>query len=126
MKTLTPDEIILLHALLSEKAETENALRDRGLLESAAYAPDASFGGIECYPTALEKAARLFYSLTKNHPFADGNKRIGLLAALVTLKLNGIPFAARDEELVSFTLSLAEGKKDYPAVLAFLTAHTAP
>lgn len=123
MKVLTPDEIIRLHRLLSEREGTEGSLRDRGLLESAAYAPNAAFGGVECYPTVPEKAARLFYSLTKNHPFADGNKRIGLLAALVMLKQNGIPFAASDRELVELTLALASGKASYEDVLSFLKDH---
>ncbi|MBQ7364671.1 MAG: type II toxin-antitoxin system death-on-curing family toxin [Clostridia bacterium] len=122
----TPEELILLHTLVSEQNETENSLRDRGLLESAAFSPNAAFGATELYPTAIEKASRLFFALTKNHPFADGNKRIGLLAALVTLHLNQISVKATDDELVTLTLALAEGTLAYPDILAFFLAHTEP
>lgn len=123
MITLTPNDTILLHALLTKEAGTCEGLRDRALLESAVYSQNASFGGFDCYPTVEEKASRLFYALVSNHAFADGNKRVGLLAYLTTLKLNDVPFAASDGELIDLTLSLAQGNATYDDLLAFTRAH---
>jgi len=123
MITLTPNDTVLLHTLVSKEAGTLDGLRDRGLLESAVHAQNAAFAGLECYPTVPEKASRLFFSLVSNHAFADGNKRVGLLAYLTTLKLNGIPFTATDGELIDLTLSLAEGKVAYEDLLTFTRAH---
>lgn len=123
MITLTPNDTVLLHTLLSKEAGTLNSLRDKGLLESAVYAQNASFAGFECYPTVPEKASRLFYALVSNHAFADGNKRVGLLAYLTTLALNEISFSATDSELITLTLSLADGKLTYEDLLTFTESH---
>ena len=53
--------------------------------------PQASFGGEDLYPTIIDKAAALFHSLIFNHPFLDGNKRIGVLVMLTFLKMNNHP-----------------------------------
>ena len=90
MILLTVDEMIELHQKLVDATGGSAGLRDRGLLESAVYSVDASFDDIERYPTVEEKAARLAYSLIHNHAFVDGNKRIGVLAMLMTLKCTGI------------------------------------
>ncbi|WP_286139128.1 type II toxin-antitoxin system death-on-curing family toxin [Faecalibaculum rodentium] len=66
----------------------EDGIRDQGLLESAYYAPLASFGFVEAYPSTVEKAVRLSWGLIKNHPFIDGNKRVGSLVLLLFLDLN--------------------------------------
>lgn len=125
MITLTPQDVILLHTLLTEQAGTLDGLRDKGLLESAVFSQNAAFAGYECYPTLPEKAARLFFALVSNHAFADGNKRVGLLAYLTTLKVNGVPFTATDSELIALTLSLADGKTAYDELLSFTLSHIA-
>lgn len=90
MILLTADEIINLHTKLITKTGGSDGLRDRGLLESAVYSAMGGFGDEEAYPTIEEKAARLMYSLVNNHAFVDGNKRIGVLVMLTTLKLNSV------------------------------------
>lgn len=77
MKILSKRQILMLHAALAARAGSLDGLRDEGLLDSAIHAPMQTFGGQELYPSTLEKAARLGYGLIRNHPFADGNKRIG-------------------------------------------------
>lgn len=62
--------------------------RNKDLLESALGAPQQTFGGSLLYPTLTKQAAILFYSLIKNHPFQNGNKRIAVLTVLVFLSLN--------------------------------------
>ncbi len=71
------------------------------------------------------KAARLAFGLIRNHAFVDGNKRIGVLAMLVLLDINGITVEAGDDELVALGLALAEGELDVDAVLKWIVAHAA-
>jgi death-on-curing protein len=89
MIRLAIKQVIALHDELIRETGGLSGLRDAGLLESALSAPFAAFDGVSAYPTIEAKAARLAYGLIKNHPFADGNKRIGILAALSFLELNG-------------------------------------
>jgi len=88
-KFLTPEAICEAHAEVLKKTGGTPGLRDRGLLESAAYAPKESAGGQDAYPTFFTKVAALGYRLCKGHPFVDGNKRTALAAMLWTLKANG-------------------------------------
>ena len=123
MMILTIDEIIRLHTTLTERTGGSDGLRDRGLLESAVYSAETSFAGQEIYPTIEEKAARLMFALVSNHPFVDGNKRIGVLVMLVTLRLNGIALRYTQSDLIKLGLSAASGKLDYDAIYGWLTAH---
>lgn len=82
MILLTTEEVIMLHGKLLAATGGLPGLRDRGLLESAVASVDAGFEDVEQYPTVEEKAARLAFALISNHPFADGNKRVGVLAML--------------------------------------------
>lgn len=109
MIRLSTAQVVLLHDLLIQETGGLNGLRDIGLLESALSAPFAAFGGISAYPTIESKAARLAFGLVKNHPFADGNKRIGVLAMMTFLALNGVELSCTDDELITLGLALAEG-----------------
>lgn len=88
MKILTKQQILMLHNDLITQSGGSGGIRDEGLLDSAINTPFQSFGGTDLYPTLLQKAARLGYGLIKNHPFVDGNKRIGTHAMLVFLDIN--------------------------------------
>ena len=123
MIILSVDEISDLHSLLIEKTGGSTGLRDRGLLESAVYSAVSSFGEDEAYPSVEEKSARLMYALTNNHAFVDGNKRIGTLVMLVTLKLNNIKLVYTQEELVTISISVADGTKGYEDILDFINTH---
>lgn len=123
MILLTVDEILELHAKLISKTGGSGGLRDLGLLESAVYSAQSSFGGEELYPTLSEKAARLLFSLTSNHAFVDGNKRIGVLVMLLTLKLNGVTLHYTQPELIELGLSAASGKANYEDILAWIQKH---
>ena len=100
MIILTVEEIIEAHNRLIQKTGGLKGIRDRTLLESAVLNIMSSFDGTELYPTIEEKAARLAYSLVKNHSFLDGNKRIGMLAMLLTLNLNHIKLHYFQKELI--------------------------
>ena len=123
MILLTVDEIIGLHSKLIAKTGGSDGLRDLGLLESAAYSAQTSFGEEELYPTTAEKAARLVYALVSNHAFVDGNKRIGVFVMLMTLKLNGIVIRYTQSELIELGLSTASGKAKYEDILTWIQNH---
>ena len=81
------------------------------------------FGDEEAYPTIEEKAARLMYSLVNNHAFVDGNKRIGVVVMLVTLRLNGIKLTYFQSKLIKLGLKIASGDSKYLEVLRFIKMH---
>lgn len=109
MISLTKEQIILLHSLTIKQTGGADGIRDEGLLESAISSPMQSFDGEDLYPTVQSKAARLCYSLISNHPFVDGNKRIGILVMLTVLELNGITVETSDDEIISLGLAVAQG-----------------
>lgn len=123
MILLTVDEIIELHTKLIARTGGSDGLRDLGLLESAVYSAQTSFGDEELYPTTSEKAARLMYALVSNHAFVDGNKRIGVFVMLMTLKLNGITIHYTQSELTGLGLSTASGKAKYEDILTWIQNH---
>ena len=123
MKVLSKRQILMLHSLLVAQSGGMDGLRDEGLLESAVNTPLQTFGGQELYPTVLEKAARLGFGLIHNHPFIDGNKRIGTHAMLVFLDINNITLSYEDDDLISAILRAASGDMDDSELLEWLKAH---
>jgi len=111
----SPSRVLALHeALAGIFAESEDPIspsgpRDMALLESACTRPETSLMGTEKYPTLLAKAAALFHSLVKNHPFHNGNKRTALLTLIHMLADNGRRVTASDEQLFEFVLAVADG-----------------
>lgn len=89
---LALDEVLAMHADLIERHGGHPGIRDVGLLESALAAPTATFGGHFLHGTPAEMAAAYLHGLVRNHPFVDGNKRAGLMAAFAFLGLNGFQF----------------------------------
>ena len=123
MILLTVEEIIALHDKLIERTGGSHGLRDQSLLESAVYSAMSSFADNEAYPTVEEKAARLMFSITNNHAFVDGNKRIGVFTMLMTLQLNNIKINYTQAELISLGLSVADGKTEYVEILDWIMEH---
>ena len=117
MTLLTKEQVLSLHRLLAEQTGGSTGVRDTALFESALGSPNAGFGNTAFYPTLEEKSARLGYCLVTDHPFVDGNKRIGLLAMLTLLRLNGVRLRVADADLLRVGLSLADGSMSYPALL---------
>lgn len=123
MKVLSKRQILMLHSMLVAQSGGMDGVRDEGLLESAISTPLQTFGGQELYPTVLEKAARLGYGRIHNHPFMDGNKRIGTHAMLVFLDINNITLSYEDDDLIAAILRVASGDMDDSDLLEWLKAH---
>lgn len=123
MTILSKEQIISLHAQLIEETGGVGGLRDEGLLDSALNAPFQSFGSVEPFPSIQQKAARLGYGLIMNHPFIDGNKRIGAHVMLVFLALNGIELEYTQDELASEILSVASGDSGFEHLLKWIIEH---
>jgi death-on-curing protein len=125
MKVLSKRQILMLHAALISESGGLDGIRSEGLLDSAINTPFQTFGGQDLYPTVLEKAARLGFGLIRNHPFIDGNKRIGTHVMLVFLDINNIALCYGDDDLISTILSVASGELDDIGLLAWLQKHIA-
>ena len=104
------EQVVKLHSSLISKTGGMDGVRDANLLDSALKAPFQTFGGNDLYPDILDKASQLCYSLIENHPFADGNKRIGVHLTLLFLKLNNIELRYSQQELIDFGLGVASGR----------------
>jgi len=123
MIILTTDEVIEVHAKLIKATGGSPGLRDMGLLESAVLGCNQTFGGEDLYPTVTEKASRMAYSICKNHPFIDGNKRVAVTAMLVILRMNDIMLSFTQEELIYLGLGVADGSLGYDDIIAWVNKH---
>lgn len=123
MRTLNKHQNILLHEHMIQETGGAHGLRDEGMLDSAMAAPYQEVFGTVAYPSILQKAVRLGYGLIMNHPFVDGNKRIGTHAMLVLLALNGIELRFEQEELSDEILAVASGTYGYEHLLQWVIDH---
>ena len=123
MKILSKQQVLKLHEMLIAQSGGSPEIRDDGLLESALNVPFQSFGDTDLYPSLLEKSARLGYGLIKNHPFVDGNKRIGMHIMLTFLLVNGIRLNCTNEDVVEAGLGVASGAMGYEELLQWIRTH---
>lgn len=117
-------EILELHRKILEQSGGALGIRDVGLLESAVAQPRMTFGGEDLYPSLLEKAAALGFSIIMNHPFVDGNKRTGHAAAEIFLVLNGMKINASVDEQERLVLAIAAGELGREAFVGWLQQNT--
>ena len=123
MKTLSKNQVTALHSALIREFGGIDGIRDEGLLESALAAPFQTFGGEPVYPSLQAKAAQLGFGLIRNHPFVDGNKRIGAHTLLDFLAVNGIELRYDQQELIDIVLSVAAGQIDRQGLLQWILDH---
>ncbi len=114
------DEILEIHRDQIERYGGSAGIRDMGLLQSAVAMPAAGFGGNYLHQDIFEMAAAYLFHITQNHPFVDGNKRTGTVAAVVFLAMNDIELNADEDELENLVRSVAMGEADKSAAAAFL------
>ncbi len=126
MRYLLIEEKLALQARLISVSGGSTGIREMGSLQSAAAQPRMAFGGQDLYPDLTEKAAALCFSLVMNHPFMDGNKRVGHAAMETMLVLNGHEIVASIDEAEELILKLAAGQLPRPEFTAWVKAHVTP
>lgn len=124
MKRLGKEQVIKIHNMLISQTGGSDGIRDEGLLDSALNAPFQTFDGDYIYRSIKAKAAKLGYFLVKNHPFIDGNKRIGILVMITFLEINGVEITCADEELITLGLGLADGSINDEDLLNWIIDHS--
>jgi len=123
MRYLTLGEVLELYHRIIRQSGGSQGIRDLGALESALAQPRMTFGNQELYPTVVEKASALGFSLIKNPPFVDGNKRTGHAAMETFLVLNGFEIDASVDEQEQIILQVASGELESDEFTAWLSGH---
>ena len=118
------DQIVKIHAALIAKTGGIAGVRDYSLLDLSLHSIFQTFDGKELYPSILDKATQLCYSLIENHPFLDGNKRIGIHIALIFLKINEIELNYSQEELINLGIEIASGKMRKDEIKKWFVTHS--
>ena len=109
-RTQMIEYLTLEDALLLIEELAVGPVRDLGLVDSALHRPAVTLWGRDAYTTIDEKAAALLDSLVRNHPLVDGNKRLGWLATLVFLDINGHWIEAPDDDAYQLVIAVAAGE----------------
>ena len=120
MKYLTIKQALVLYDEIIAQTGGTKGIRDIRLLESAIARPQATFAKKDLYPDIFSKAAALGHSLVLNHPFIDGNKRVGYMAMRLFLNINGYDINATLEEKYAFVMEIAEKKREEEAIARWL------
>ena len=123
MRYLTLSEALELHRRIIGQSGGALGILNLGALESALAQPRMTFGGRELYPSIVDKAAALGYSLIQNHPFLDGNKRTGHAAMEIFLFLNNFEIQCSVDEQERIVLQVASGELDREAFTVWLRDH---
>ena len=123
MRYLTLNEVLELYRRIMEQSGGSVGIHDLGALESALAQPRVTFGGEELYPAVIEKASALGFSIIKNHPFVDGNKRTGHAAMETFLVLNGYEIEATVDEQERIILQVAAGELGRDEFTDWLRSH---
>jgi death on curing protein len=126
VRYLTLGEVLELHRLVLVQTGGGSGLRDLGALEAAVAQPRQTFEGRDLYPTLVDKAAALGFSLIQNHPFVDGNKRVGHAAVETFLLLNGHELQAAVDEAEAVVLRVAGGQCSRAEFVTWLGTHLRP
>lgn len=124
IKYLSLEQVLAAQEALIKRYGGSQGIRDKGLLESAIFRPQATVFGEEAYPTLFEKCAVIGYSLIQNHPFVDGNKRTGFAAMHLMLLINGYDLTSISKEEVDMTEKVASGKMREPEISQWLKQYS--
>lgn len=123
MRYLNLAELLEIHRRVVAQSGGATGIRDSGALDAALAQPRMTFDGDDLYPTLVEKAAALGFTLIKNHPFIDGNKRAGHAAMEVFLVLNGSNIEASVDEQEAVVLAVAAGDLNREEFVRWLRSH---
>jgi death-on-curing protein len=117
---LTLRQILRLHEFSIAEFGGGEGIRDRGALESAASQPSASFAGELLHGDLFEMAAAYAFHISQNQPFVDGNKRTGVMSALMFLALNGVLLADPKERIYDAMIAITERRMDKRGLAALM------
>ena len=120
MIILANEQVKRLHEKLLKATGGLAGVRDGAMLDSALSVAFQTFGGVELYPSTMAKIARTVYGLVNNHPFIDGNKRIGAYIMMVLLELNNLKVSFSDDDVIAIGLELANGKMSDKELLSLI------
>ncbi len=118
---INADEVKEIHRILIEKFGGSFGIRDLNILESALARPFSTFDGKELYPTTIEKASALLESIVKNHPFIDGNKRVGYTLIRLLLLQNNLDIEATEEEKYFLIIEISKGNLNFQIIKEWLS-----
>ena len=116
---LSVEDVIEIHADQIQRYGGSLGIRDADLLQSALGMPKAGFGDQYLHVDLFEMAAAYLYHIVQNHPFIDGNKRAGTMAAFIFLKLNGLTLDADELAFETLVLQAAQGQVGKDAIADF-------
>jgi len=124
MKRLSCETVVAIHSELIAESGGLDGIRDFNILDASINSPFHTFDEQYLYPTIQSMAAHLAFSLIKNHPFLDGNKRIGILSMLVFLDINGLPVDCTDDDLIILGLGLADNSITEHELTEWIISHS--
>jgi len=117
------EDVISIHKILIERFGGTPGIRDKAGLESALQRPHSTFDQTDLYKSIEEKSAALIESMLINHPFVDGNKRIGYTLFRLMLLNNGKDISANEDRKYQFVIDIASGELKYDSILDWVKEH---
>jgi death-on-curing protein len=117
------EQVIKIQDILIDKFGGAKGIRDLAQLESALSRPYQTFGGLELHENQFHKAAAIIQSLLINHPFIDGNKRIGYVVMRLILLEKGWEIIATQDEKYSFVINIASGKMEFNEIANWIQSN---
>lgn len=106
---LNQNQVLKLHDKIINKFGGIHGIRNEALLQSALANPLQTFAGLDLYPAVFDKAVQLCFGIIKNHPFLDGNKRLGLHLMLILIHINSLKIDIAHDELIDIIFKVADG-----------------
>jgi death-on-curing protein len=118
------EEVVAIHRDQFERYGGSLGVRDWALLQAAVAMPAVTFGGQYLHSDLHEMAAAYLFHIVQNHPFVDGNKRVGAVAADVFLALNNTQLIANQDDYAELVLSISSGEASKSDAAAFFRANS--
>jgi death on curing protein len=123
MKHVSIIQVLQLHTKMIQATGGADGVRNQTLLESALYNAFSTFDGKELYLSIEDKCANICFCIIKNHPFIDGNKRMGLFIMLILLEYNNVILRFDQRELVNLGLGIADGSFSQEYIVSWIKEH---